>query len=99
MGGAQFTQMSDEISVLRDFQGVAMQSHDLPDLVLAMVLFQARVWANTHQRSLPTNTSVTPYQGARGSSWADICNDFPSILAQTSYILCLKDLIEWKEPG
>lgn len=54
--GAQFTQMGDEISVLGDFQGVAMQSHGLPDLVLVMALFQARVWANAQQSpSQPTH--------------------------------------------
>lgn len=66
------TQMGDEISVLGDFQGLAMQNHGLPDLVLVMISFQARVWANAHERSLPTNMSVTPYQGARGLSWAQI---------------------------
>lgn len=71
-----------------------MQSYGLPVLVLVMVSFQARVWANAHQRSLPTNMSITPHQGARGLGWEDICGEFSSISAQTSCIQCLKDLIE-----
>lgn len=86
--------MGDEISVLRNFQCLAMQSYGLPVLVLVMVSFQARVWANAHQRSLPTNMSITPHQGARGLGWEDICGEFSSISAQTSCVQCLKDLIE-----